>query len=386
AFAGTHALWALKAGNILLSLASLLLVYLLAQRMAPGTGPWAAVLLALNPIDIATSSASYTEPMALVLILSTLYLLSMGHRYGSPLIALVLLAAALTRYEAWLLIPILAFHPGAGLRGRRAVLLPALLFIVGWSLHLWTDGPALLARSESIVLYEASKGAIAPDLLARLGNLFVYALATSPMVYVLGMAQGWRMRGYLPSFLFLHLAILSSLTFSGAGVGSFRYLSLPAAFLSILAGVSRSRLLPLALASSLILLPYYLPLFNGLGSLYGPMVRAGEFVGAQEVEGSVLANSPIPLYYSGLPVERLLGPFPLPGGREGALQALDSWGVEDVIASDLPSRITYLSPGLGLGKPDEDFILTNSTGGWEIEYGGREAHVYRYRRFGRYRG
>lgn len=297
AFAGTHALWALKAGNIILSLASILLVYLPAQRIAPGAGPWAAVFLALNPIDIATSSASYTEPMALVLILSALYLLSTGHRYGSPLIALVLLAAALTRYEAWLLVFFLALYPGAGLRDRKIVLLPAALFALGWSLYI---------------------------------------------------------------------------------------LAGPAALLAILAATSRSRLLPLALVSSFILLPYYLPLFDGLGSLYGPMARAGEFVGAQGAEGSILSDSPIPLYYSALPPERLLGPWSLPEEPGDALLTLDDWGVEYVIASGTPSRLTDLFPGLGRGEPVEDFLLVTSSGGWEVGYGGRSAHIYKYRRFGRY--
>ncbi|MBI4344878.1 MAG: PQQ-like beta-propeller repeat protein, partial [Euryarchaeota archaeon] len=303
--------------------------------------------------------------------------------YGSPLIALVLLAASLTRYEAWLLVLFLALYPGAGLRGRRIVLLPAALFALGWSLHILPQD--LLARSGLVVLYEASQGAVASDPLVRLGNIFIYTLATSPLVYALGLVQGWRIRGYLPSFLFLHLTLLGLLTASGAGVGSFRYFSLPAAILAILAATSRSRLLPLALVSSFILLPYYLPLFDGLGSLYGPMARAGEFVGAQGVEGSILSDSPIPLYYSALPPERLLGPWSLPEEPGDALLTLDDWGVEYVIASGTPSRLTDLFPGLAEGRPDGDFLLVNSSGGWEVGYGGRKAHIYRYRRFGRYK-
>lgn len=367
---GRDILW-LKLANILLSLGSIYLAYLIAGRYSVKAGLLAAAFLALNPFEILVSSTSYTEPLAVFAFLLAVYLIEQGKEKAA---SIALLLGSATRYEVWLALPFL----------KKRLILPSLAFILAWTAFNGFFFGSILLRSREVLDFEITSGAVQAGALLRTFDILKYFFIASPLVYSLGIYFAVKnIRKNLPAFSLFNLALVFLATASGIMAGSFRYFSLAIPLLCIFTGIQlrdSRKLACVVLASLVIVLPFYFNLYSSLDALYRPSMRAGEFAGSSGA-GVILSNSPVPLYYSGLPAEKLLIPEMLKGiKQENAVEFLKEQGVDYIIYVDSPlSELDRLLSGVGGGGNTPELALAYDPNGWEQKYGAKKAYVYRLR-------
>lgn len=373
---GQNILW-LKLANVLFSLGSIFLVYLLAAHYSKSAGLLAALFLALNPLELLVSSAAYSEPMAVFFFLLSIFLLQ-AKRDASA--GLALLLASATRYEVLLALPFLFFA-----RRRLALILPSIFFIMAWSAYTISyQGffpSTILHRGTEVLSFELSSGAVHESAAARGLSLASYFFLSSPLVYAAGLFFSIRnlRKSWLFPFVLSFLSLVFLATASGLLVGSFRYFSLVLPLLCIFAAaqLSGTKLRYLVIVSLILALPFYLSLYSGLDSLYSPIVRAGVFVSNSDAQG-LLSNSPMPLYYSGLPAGRLFGTSVLAGlDSSQAVSLLQQKGIDYVIyVSSPPGDLDRIFPGISNGNAS-GLSLVYDPNDWEGRYGAKKAYVYR---------
>ncbi len=365
---GRDILW-LKLANILLSLGSIYLAYLIAGRRSMKAGLLAAAFLALNPFDTLVSSTSYIEPLAVFALLLAVHLIEQG---GEKTASIALFLASITRYEVWLALPFL----------KKRLVLPSLAFILAWTVFNGFFPESILLRSKEVLDFEIGSGAVKAGALLRTFDIMKYFFMASPLVYAAGIYFAIKnIRKAMPAFALFNLVAVFLATASGIMVGSFRYFSLAIPLLCIFSAVQlrdNRKLACIVLASLVIAVPFYFELYASLDSLYKPSMRAGEFAGSSGANG-IISNSPIPLYYSGLPAGKLLLPAMLKGiEQEDAVEFLKEHGVDYVIYVDSPpGELDRLFPGIAKAENTPELALAHDPNGWEQEYGAKRAYVYR---------
>lgn len=157
-----------RAGNVVLSVATIALVFLLARRMAGDrAGLIAAALTASYPVLIAFSHYLLTETLYVFLLLAALGSLLASGPQPTPLRAAAAGALfgllALTREVGLLAPPVAAAYlvwtarprPGGGLRLAGILLASAMLVVVPWSVYLngHSESFVLVSRTTWLNLY-----------------------------------------------------------------------------------------------------------------------------------------------------------------------------------------------------------------------------------------
>ncbi|HLB70314.1 MAG TPA: FG-GAP-like repeat-containing protein [Candidatus Methanoperedens sp.] len=376
---GSDIFW-LKFANIFFSLGSICLAYLIAGRYSMKAGLLAASFLALNPFDILISSTAYTEPMAVFFFLVTVHLIENGREKAA---GIALLLASATRYEVWLALPFLLYWVHQKQKNIWYFIAPSLGFILLWSgFALRGLIPlSILGRSKDVLDFEIRSGAVHQDTLSRTLGIVRYFFISSLLVYAAGIyhaAKNMKKSG-IHAFALFSLAVVFLGTGLGIFVGSFRYFSLAVPLLCIFAGVALSKtrwLWVFVLASLAIALPFYFNLFSGLDVLYMPLIRAGEYVGGAS---GVISNSPMPLYYSGLPLSHLFGAAMLRNmTHEQGIRFLEENRVEYLVYVDSPEgEFEKVFPGIEKGKDIPGLGFAYDPGGWEYDFGGKRVYVYK---------
>ncbi|MCZ7401572.1 MAG: glycosyltransferase [Candidatus Methanoperedens sp.] len=381
---GRDIFW-LKLTNILFSIGGIYLVYRIAGRYSERAGLLAAAFLALNPFEILTSSTSYAEPAAVFFFLMAIYFLDRDKEKAA---GLALLLGCATRYEIWLAIPFLVFY---GKRKKMKEILyliaPALVFIIGWSAYTaYNQGfflESILNRNHEVLSFETARGAIQAGTIGRTQDLLKYFFLSSFPVYLAGLYYVVRnlRKNSLCVFTLLYLAALFALTATGVAAGSFRYFSLILPLLCIFGAFQvsgKKEIEVFALLFLVLSLPFYFNLFSSLDVLYSPIIKAGEYISTTGAH-SIISNSPMSLYYSGLPAGLLLGPASLKGmdNRTG-IGYLKEKGVDYIIyVESPPGELDRVFPGISDGKNVSGLILVYDPNDWEQKYGAKKVFVYR---------
>jgi|GEM_PF-75540 len=382
---GRDIFW-LKLTNILFSLGGIYLVYRIGGKYSERAGLLAAAFLALNPFEILTSSTSYGEPVAVFFFLLAIYFLDREKEKAS---GIALLFGAATRYEIWLAIPFLAFYgKRRNMKEILYLIAPALIFLLGWSAcTAFNHGffpESILNRNHEVLSFETARGAIQAGTIGRTQDLLKYFFISSFPVYIAGLYFALRnlRKDSLCVFTLLYLVALFVLTATGLAVGSFRYFSLILPLLCLFGAFQISgnnKIEVFALLVLVMSLPFYFNLFSSLDVLYSPVIKAGEYISTTGAT-SIISNSPMSLYYSGLPAGLLLGPASLKGmDNNMGTRFLQEKGVDYIIyVESPPGEFDRVFPGISDGRNVSGFILVYDPNDWEQKYGGKKVFVYRF--------
>jgi 4-amino-4-deoxy-L-arabinose transferase-like glycosyltransferase len=416
ATAGWHSLEALKFANILLSSVTIGLVYAVGRRTTATVGLAAAAFLSLNFIDIVVSGWATTESLAVLLVFlgyACLFRFDASRPRNQWIGAAALTLAALTRYEAWLVVGlIVAFLFATRNRGLRrsslGCLVPALVVMVGYSIYAlqWGFLPDLIIRQTSTDLrYQLSVGT-QPSALLLLSRFWTGYVGMLLGVFILGGTYaGIRFRHDVGGWIILALfGFVIAYTMFQLGNPSYRYVMIGIPFLSLFAAeglasvirraqyrtsgtrTTRSRLraaLPIGiivLSATLIVAPatYWIGGFE-LRKNMEPLQRAGQFLaGLPLPDGKLLiTESPIAAYYSGYPADRMLGSRWLPDDHASALAFLQTRAAFIVYVGVPYYKLRTLFPELQNGTNTPNFEFMFDGGGLAI--GTHAVFVYRIR-------
>jgi hypothetical protein len=415
AAAGWHSLEALKVANILLSSLTAGLVYAVGRRTHAAVGLAAAAFFALNFIDTVVSGWSTAESLAVLLVFlgyACLFRFDSGPRnrwIGAAALAL----AVLTRYEAWLVVGLIvvflmATQNKLSRRSSLTPLMPALAAMIGFSVYAlqWGLLPELIIRQTSTDLrYQLTVGT-QPSALFLLNRFWTGYVGLLLGVFVLGGIHAvTRFRRDVASWIILALfGFVIAYTILQFGNPSYRYVMIGIPFLSLFTAeglfaairralrsrgetpLRRSRF-PVALtigivviAATLIVAPatYWTAGFE-LRKNMEPLQRAGQFLaGLALPDGKLLiTESPIAAYYSGYPVDRMLGSRWLPDDRASALAFLQSHAAYIVYVGVPYYKLRSLFPELQNGTDTPNFEFIFDGGGLAI--GTHAVFVYRVR-------
>jgi 4-amino-4-deoxy-L-arabinose transferase-like glycosyltransferase len=416
AIAGWHSLEALKFVNIMLSSVTAGLVYLVGRRTNAAVGLAAAAFFSLNFIDIVVSGWSTAESLAVLLVFlgyTCLFRFDPSRPRNQWIGAAGLTLAVLTRYEAWLVVGLIAIFVIAtqnrvSRRASLVCLVPALAAMVGYSLYAlqWGFLPELLIRQTSTDLrYQLSVGT-QPNALLLLSRFWAGYFGMLLGIFVVGGTYAMiRFRYDVGSWIILALfGFVIAYTLFQFGNPSFRYVMIGVPFLSLFAGeglasgirrarhrtsyaqLGRSRLTVAltmgiaVLSASLVVAPatYWTGGFE-LRKNMEPLQRAGQFLaGVPLPEGKLLiTESPIAAYYSGYPADRMLGSRWLPDDRASALGFLQTRAAFIVYVGVPYYKLRALFPELQNGTSTPNFELVFDGGGLAI--GTHAVFVYRIR-------
>ena len=416
ATAGWHNLDALKFANILLSSLTTGLVYLVGRKTSAAVGLAAAAFLSLNFIDTVVSGWSTAESLAVFLVFlgyACLFRFDPARPRNKWIGAAALTLAVLTRYEAWLVVGLIAVFMIAtqnrvSRRASLGCLVPAFAVMVGFSIYAlqWGFLPDLIIRQTSTDLrYQLSVGT-QPGTLLLLSRFWTGYVGMLAGVFIVGGTYAVvRLRHDVGSWIILTLfGFVIAYTIFQFGNPSFRYIMIGVPFLSLFAteglasAIRRAQhrtsdrqrrrsvlraAVPLGiivLAATLIVSPatYWADGFE-LRKNMEPLQRAGQFlVGLPMPEGRLLiTESPIAAYYSGYPADRMLGSRWLPDDRASALAFLQGRAAYIVYVGVPYYKLRVLFPELQNGTDTPNFEFLFDGGGLAI--GTHAVFVYRVR-------
>lgn len=416
---GSSSIFILKGLGIAFSLTTMLFIFLIGERWRRHAGVVAAFLFALNPLDILLSSMSLPDGLALALVSAALYLFIFHPGKKAPLLlaGVLLAAAAATRYEAWVIIPLVfAFvvsDPGnrtLGLPWRLAVFFPAAAFMITWlavqSQHGFLGGTVLGQTSLQPAIVGERTGLDGPR---RAGLFWLLYGANEAVLMVLAGAfyiRGWIRREplhrglrLLSAILLLFIVLLSVLVASGLMVGSYRYLSYTTLAIGLAAAgqittMSSDKARPAAGdpapgrrvaiatgAAMILLLPSMFFSFVSADSASGlnePQVSTGLWLRDHLPPGNytVLIDSPIAAYYSGLPPSRIAGSAELPDNLTKAREHVLSEVGCVVFVDHRFFRLAQAFPELGNGRSTGHFRFVFSPNDWRVAFGALPTYVY----------
>ncbi len=416
AAAGWHSLEALKFANILLSSLTAGLVYAVGRRTNAAVGIAAGAFFSLNFIDIVVSGWSTAESLAVFLVFlgyACLFRFDPSRPRNRWIGTAAMTLAVVTRYEAWLVVGLVAVFAIATQKrvARRAplvALVPALAAMVGYFLYAlqWGFLPELLIRQTSTdVRYQLSVGTqpTAQLLLSRFwtgyAGLLLGVLAVGGTYAVIRFRHD--VGGWIVLALFGFVVAYTILQF---GNPSYRYVMIGVPLLSLFAAEGldsairhmlhripgtepRTSHLTAALAvgvlvisATLIAAPatYWTGGFE-LRKNMEPLQRAGQFLaGLPLPDGKLLVTeSPIAAYYSGYPADRMLGSRWLPNDRPSALVFLQTQAAFIVYVGVPYYTLRILFPELQNGTDTPNFEFLFDAGGLAI--GTHVVFVYRVR-------
>jgi hypothetical protein len=417
---GSDSMSVLKGLGIFFSVVTMLFIFLTGERWRRHAGLIAAFLFALNPLDILLSSMALPDGLALALLSAALYLLIFhaGSRAHLAVAGLLLAAAAATRYEIWAMLPVLLLfvlldreHQSLPARWRIAAFLPALAFTLSWlalnSLHgfLGTTVFGQTALQPEIVGERTGLGG------PQRAGLFwlLYGANEAALLFLAGAFYlgAWRRKealprglGLLSALLLLFIVLLTVLVASGLMVGSYRYLSYTVVPV-VLAAASQVELLARGWFASgrrgapagwrvaaaagvavLLLVPSMQYSFAGadaVSDLNRPEVGAGLWLhdNVPPGNGTVLVDSPIAAYYSGLPPESLVGSAVLPKNVTRAREYVLG-SISYAVFVDYPNfQLVKAFPELRKGRSVGNFIFEYTPNDWRVQFGAHPTYIYK---------
>jgi len=187
--------------NLLLGTATVPLAFLAVRRIyGSSIGFTTAFIVALMPLHVHLSASSLTEASALFELLAGLYALQISTAARGPaqfvylaISGVFLSLASMTRYEIWLLLPLLTFYHWQVTRRRNVTTLFAVAlaaFPVAWMVgnHV-VEGNALLGLAFAVAEQSGSGRGELPGAIATIVRHFVAALGPLfPVALVLGVA------------------------------------------------------------------------------------------------------------------------------------------------------------------------------------------------------
>jgi cellulose synthase/poly-beta-1,6-N-acetylglucosamine synthase-like glycosyltransferase len=354
----------------------------------------AVALLVLNPVFLFTSGSAVVEPMLTALLMGAALAAT---RERMKLAALLAALACLTSTKAWIwviaaaalaLVEVARSHAGVMARARTVAwtvpAFSALLFLqVGFA-------PAThsLARGTQEAVSASARGSVPADALARVAELATtYGLAALPLVLFAGVGLVVAVRRSHPTALWrfvytpsaVYLAAVFALVGAGAYTGSHRYLypALPAA--ALLAAAALDRYVPAirltAIASSAALAVAFVPVFMSFGADNAGLVAAGR--ATANSPGTLLTDSPVAAYYSGIAPTRIAGSQSLPPDRAQAMRWMQDHRVTAVVVEDISYyRAATVFPDLAAGDATLPFLSLGDQSSYQVS-GGKPVHVYR---------
>ena len=398
---GVAGVWnfsALKGANLLLSSATGVLVYVLGRRSGTAVGLAALSFFTLNFVDVVVSGWATAESLTGFLVLlgySCLFAFDAARPRNRAIAAAAFLLAAMTRYEAWVVVALAAAflamrRPAWGSRrSALLVLAPAAAFMAAYTVYAsqWGFLPALVVQQTSTdVRYQLSVGTqiAAGEALFRWWAGYI---GYFPIVLVAGAAVVVRRaREDLGAWIVLTLwGFIFMYTALRFGNPSYRYVMITIPFLSLYGAeglaalgrrLGRARsptlrgrpvLVPAAIAATVVLasatmLPSAASFWErGFPSSEAmePLVRAGRFLSTLPLpEGKILVSeSSIAAYHSGYPPDRILGARWLPQDRGAALAFLEGRAAYVVYIGVPYYALRTLFPELEAGTGTADFEL-----------------------------
>lgn len=408
-------LWTL---SIMLSGGTVLIAGLIGRRIGEGIGIAAALFWAINPLDILMSSMTLPDNLSLFALASASYLI-MFRREEKGLLALgsiAMLIAVMTRYEAWIAIPLLGAWVVLSDRSRTsrwtlAAFLPAAISMVVWSI-VSNDGTFVAGQVISQTSLQPKINSERTGLgYADLSALFIFHYVQFFLVIVLLASTFFFKRDkgrkgssfFLASWLVFWVLVLVMIG-SGLMVGSYRYLTFAAFAMTIVAAFqlryltgllvermnrSRSKRIDpgghLTFSMAVVLVAILLfpsidhtfSLVDSLSVLNEPQRRAGEWLKENYEGGVVIIDSPIVAYYSDIPIDMITGSRSLPKDRSEAFSRIKG-NVSYVVFSDHPHfRIVGLFPELSNGTSWSIFKMVHSEESWEVDFGALPTYIYR---------
>ena len=411
---GVRNMEALRVANIALSSLTGLLVLYMGRRQSLFVAVAAFAFFALNFIDIAVSGEATAEPLTTFLfVLGYVGLFSPPResRLWSGIAALSFGLAAMTRYEAWLGMTLLVAYAFLGRHEsvpRKRILivaLPALVAMAGYFIYAsqWGFLPAIVVNQTSTdIRYQVTLGT-QPSAYQILVTWWSDYVTFFPLVLLVGGAYAvWNLRREYGAWV---IAAMWTFTIVYAvlryGNPSYRYVMLTIPFLSLFAAIqlerlvkrlaaarptlskARKRLVPAATVLGIVIIaatmvPSPASYWTGFPSSRNtePLVLAGEFLSQLALPpGKILVSeSPVAAYFSGYPVDRILGSHYLPDNRTTALAYLIQ-NVAYVVYVGVPYYpLRILFPELQNGTSTAHFALLYDANG--LQYGYHVIFVY----------
>lgn len=404
---GTHVMPLMKGANILFSLATTGVIYLLARPRGRLTAGLAATLFVLSPADIVISS--FATPEAFCLLATFCGVLFVERRLFAPkpsliLAALSFLAASTLRYEVWGFVAVyllLTWH-GKRISRRELVLLaaPVVVFAAAW--WAWTSQygflPAMIINQTSTdVQYKASVGTLAP-ISERLMSFFSWYFLWTPFAAV---AIGWALvREHKSAFTWILCMFYGAeVVYTAVGFGNpgprYIHLTIPivcinSAVALVAMGAWLSRIarplrwtrglapIAAAVALSFVLSVQVANLSPPPGFLLSGTQRAGEFLATLPLpeEKILISESPIAAYYSGYPASRILGSANLPTDLQNASAFIVANAAYVVMVTVPYNRMRLLFPDQANGVNGNHLVLLYDATGVEYDYGAPRVLVF----------
>jgi len=405
---GIHIMPLMKAANILFSLGTTGIIYLLARPRGRLTAGLAAILFVLNPADIVISSFATPEALALLATFCGVLFVErrpFASKTSLTFAAIAFLASSTLRYEVWGFVGLylLLTWTRKRIKGRELLLLvgPAAVFAAAW--WIWTSQygflPAMIINQTSTdVRFKASAGTLAP-LVERLASFFSWYLWWTPFaVLALAWAAMKERKSEFTWILAMFYGLEILYTTAGLGNPGPRYIHLTIPIVCIYSSValvalgtwlSRARFpkriarrwspVVAAIAVSLLLSVQVSNPSPAPGFFLSGTQRAGEFLANLSLpEGKLLiSESPIAAYYSGFPASRILGSSNLPLDVANASAFLVE-NVAFVVMVTVPyNRIRVLFPDQANGVNSNHFVLLFDATGKEYNYGAPRVLVFK---------
>ncbi len=404
---GSHIMPLLKAANILFSLGTAAVVYLLARPRGRGVATLASVLFVLSPADIVIASFATPESLALLTtFLGVLLLERRPFRGSHSLLAAsaAFLVASTLRYEVWgFLLVYLAWRWRAReLTGRELALAagPAAAFVAGW--WIWTSQfgflPAIIiGQTSADVRYKEALGVL-PPFWVRILSFFQFYFYYAPLAAV-AMVWAAKREPRSPFTLIFFLFYAAEVAYAAAGWGNpsprYIHLTIPivavygaSALAALESRLRRTAVRParilrraptwIALGISLVLVVQVVNPTPPPGTLLQGMQRAGVYLSTRPLppDKIVVAESPIAAYYSGYPASRIIGSTFLPGDAANA-SAFLARDVAYVVMVTVPYyRLRILFPDQANGTNGNHMVLLYDATGPEYGLGAPRVLVF----------
>ncbi len=409
-----QALAALRVVSLASSLATLLLVYLMARPAGRIAALMAGLFLALSIQDALIGSMALPESLVVLAVVASVYLLFSARRPRARVryfaAGLLLLLAVALRYEAWVVAAVLPVYGWIERRSefRRLlfVALPAWAFAIAWAILLLPLGslPAIVfGQTAREAQNQITLGNAPSTPWGRWWWFWFenYGIGLLPL-FILGPAyMVLRQRREFGTWLSLLLfAGVSIIVAGGLGTGSYRYVSIAVPFVAVAAGKMTAALLRrvprfagratpavaslaavLLVAASIANTAWITPKLDSIGQLNAPVQRAGAWVSEQPWPAgkNLLSDSPIATYYSNVDPAHAWSSWWLPGNRTEALRVLRSEYAYVIFVNVSYYPLRELFPELQRGADTPDFVLAYNPNGWEEQYGAKQVFVYAVR-------
>ncbi len=362
ALVGWHNLDALMLLSALLTLAT-------GALLARQWGLVSGALFLFNPVTVLTGSLPVAEPLSTLLVVAALAGAQKGH---SKRTALFWSGAVLCDRGVWpIAVLAILWQWLTGPRARERVLQVGPLLALG--LGLWLTR----ADSNRTALWAAVDQQQLPGAWERLEALWTYSWRPLLLPTLLAVAGYWHRANPRIALLSLgYLVVIAALVSRGDLTGSNRYYLVLVALLAILAsglsGFTRLLAVP-ATVMLVVFTQHYLTLWPQWVVLNRPSELAGRWLARTGKPGTLLTDSPVVVYWSGYPPERVYGSQK----RDGLMENTE------FVAAVIDERYTRLYPLLVRypellhGGVPPGWQMVYDAADWTVRYGAKPVRVYR---------